>query len=78
MDGGVGSHGGEIALGVLLIWRGGRGCRVTPSANPTYDLDLFALFFIAAYARGVWAGGLFDGYFGWYAGWGWIAALRSQ
>jgi hypothetical protein len=40
--------------------------------------DLFALFLIADCARGVWVGGIFDGYFGRYAAEGWIAALRSQ
>ena len=44
-------------------------------ANPTYFLDLFALFLIAACAGGVWAGGLFYGNFSWYPARGWIAAL---
>jgi hypothetical protein len=60
---------------VFLGWLGGLvagivGLLSLGCANPAYDSDLFALFFIAACARGVWAGGLFDAYFGWYAGWG--------
>jgi hypothetical protein len=49
----------------LAGWPGIVGLLSLGFANPTYDSDLLALFLIAACARGVWAGGLFDGYFGW-------------
>ena len=76
---GEGSHGGEIALRFLLIWRAGQNCRFIGliglgCANPTCS-DSLALLLIATFARGVWARGLFYGNFSWYPARGWIAAL---